>query len=130
MLKVSEEDLSAALKHYENTLGVLPEVIQLMVSKMPAVFEGYARMRSAVMAEDSQIPGHYKELIFILLDLATGSIEGALVHTRVAMSKGLSIRELTEALAQAVLVLGISIWDRGGAEILNHALQHTAKEES
>jgi len=111
-------------------LGGLPEVIKLMVSQMPAVFEGYSRMRSAVMAGDSQIPRHYKELIFILLDLATGSVDGALIHTSVAMSKGLSIRELTEALAQAVLVLGISVWDRGGAEILNHALQHIAKEET
>lgn len=127
MFKVDEDDLNAALEHYHETLGELPAPIQTMLSEMPAVFEGYARMRQAVFSDEARIPHQYKELIFILLDLASGSLDGALVHTRAALSAGLTVEELAEGLAQVVLVLGISNWDRGGAQVLRLAREINTK---
>lgn len=123
MFNVNKDDMDKALSHYDKTLGGLPSVIETLVSEMPAMFVGYAQMRQAVMSEDSHIPRKYKELIFILLDLASGSMDGALIHTRMAIANGLSSEELAEALAQTILVLGISSWDRGGAEIMRTARQ-------
>lgn len=125
MLDVAPEDLRAAVDHYEETLGGLPDSMQVLSKDLPAVFEGYARMRRAVFAADSEIPVRYKELIFVLLDLATGNIEGATIHARAGVGKGLTLRELSEGLGQALLVLGVSSWDRGGAAILRAAGEMT-----
>lgn len=123
---VPESDLARALDHYGQTLGTLPPNIQVLADQMPAVFEGYARMRQAVLAQDSEIPKKYKELIFVLLDLAVGSIDGALVHVRVGVQAGLTVQEVAEALGQAILVLGMSVWDKWGAAILAEA-QHASE---
>lgn len=118
---VPESELAHALEHYGQTLGALPPNIQVLAEQMPAVFEGYVRMRQAVMAPGSEIPKKYKELIFVLLDLTTGSIDGALIHVRVGVEAGLTVQEVAEGLGQAILVLGISVWDKWGATILIEA---------
>lgn len=115
---VDDRELDVAKQHFEQTLGELPAVMRELSQSMPDVFIGYARMRSFAMGPDAQVPAKYRELIFILLDVVLGNIEGAELHAKAARAAGLAEHELLEGLTQLLLVAGIASWDRACPSVL------------
>lgn len=114
---------SALLKHYEETLGNVPEAISVLFKYDPVALEGYTMMRKRIMgqAPDGALPLKIKELIFVLLDCVVGNLDGAKNHVRAAIRAGLSMEELVEALVQALMVTGIASWGMVGYKVVEFA---------
>ena len=91
--------MSTRFDAYLQTLGKVPPAIDAMNRADPQVLDGYLTMREAVMAQhEDGLPFKYKELVFIVLDLLAGNIDGAKLHLAAGLNAGLTKTELTEAL--------------------------------
>jgi hypothetical protein len=68
-----------------------------------------------------------KELIYVVLDTATGNLTGANNHLRAAVDQGLTVPELAEAMIQVMNVCGITTFGQTGYKVLDEAKRLTAK---
>jgi alkylhydroperoxidase/carboxymuconolactone decarboxylase family protein YurZ len=88
----------------------------------PQVLEGYLTMREAIMSpRDDGLPFKYKSLVFVILDLLAGNLDGAKLHLRAGLEAGLSKREVTEALLQTMMLHGVKTWGLGGHQLVEFA---------
>jgi hypothetical protein len=71
-----------------------------------------------------------KELIYVVLDTATGNLTGANNHLRAAVDQGLTVPELAEAMIQVMNVCGITTFGQTGYKVLDEAKRLTAKKSS
>jgi hypothetical protein len=122
--------VEAALEEIRRTLGYLPDGFRILAARAPEAFLGYMGLRNFVFRAPPE--GHLeiwtKEFIFVLLDIQVGNIAGAKSHVRAAIRAGLTIGQLTEGLIQLIMVGGITTWNLGGREILEHAIAATDEE--
>ena len=69
--------------HFMKTLGNLPEPIRALMQYAPEFFGGYIQLREAIYRPPSA-GGHLevktKELLYTLLDIVTGNLDGAKNH--------------------------------------------------
>jgi alkylhydroperoxidase/carboxymuconolactone decarboxylase family protein YurZ len=116
------EDVDAGMDHFTATMGNVPAPIVTMVREAPEAFEGYIGMRTWLMRtpEDG---GHLEKkinhLIFCLIDVNLGNLEGAVNHARAAVRNGLTMGELTEGVIQVLMTGGIATWGRTGYKLLD-----------
>lgn len=126
---MSKAELAAALEggkaHFLETLGNIPEPIRAMIDHAPEAFLGYLRMREFIYREPPA--GHLdlkvKELIYVLLDIVTGNLEGAKNHAKAAVEAGLTAGELTEACMQVMAVCGITTWGKTGYQVVDFVVE-------
>jgi alkylhydroperoxidase/carboxymuconolactone decarboxylase family protein YurZ len=130
----AEQSLAAEVErakaHYVEVLGVLPEPIRAMAEYAPQALVAYQQFKDYLY----QPPGKAaldlktKELIYVVLDTATGNLAGANNHLRAAVDQGLTVPELAEALIQVMNVCGITTWGQTGYKVLDEARRLTSEQ--
>jgi alkylhydroperoxidase/carboxymuconolactone decarboxylase family protein YurZ len=114
--------MSSRLDAYLETLGKVPPPIAAMNEADPQVLEGYLTMREAIMSSrEDGLPFKYKELVFVVLDLLAGNLDGAKLHLAAGLNAGLTRREVTEALLQTMMLHGVKTWGLGGHQLVAFA---------
>lgn len=111
------KELQQALGDFMSTLGTVPETIRAMAEYAPEALIGYARTRRYIMRSPAQggaLDLRTKELIYVLLDVAVGNLDGAKNHVRAALKEGLTLPQLAEGCMQVMAVCGIETWGQTG----------------
>ena len=116
-------EVERAKAHYLEVLGVLPEPIRAMAEYAPQALVAYQQFKDYLYqpAGQAALDLKTKELIYVVLDTATGNLAGANNHLRAAMDQGLTVPELAEALIQVMNVCGITTWGQTGYKVLDEA---------
>lgn len=119
---------TAAQAHFQDTTGYLPESIRVLSEHAPHVVDGYLVLREYVHAVPPE--GHLdiktRELLFAVLDVVEGHVEGAKAHVESGLRAGLTTGELTQALTIAMMVSGIHTWSMWGHQVVDHAAKLTS----
>ncbi|WP_173934326.1 carboxymuconolactone decarboxylase family protein [Chelativorans sp. Marseille-P2723] len=118
-----QDALAHGKAHFMETLGNVPEPIRAMMEHLPNHFAGYLQFREAVYAQPEG-PGHLdlktKELLYTLLDIVTGNLEGAKNHGRAAFEAGMTSGELAEGCMQVMHVCGVTTWGKTGYKVVDY----------
>jgi alkylhydroperoxidase/carboxymuconolactone decarboxylase family protein YurZ len=111
------------IRYYEKELGWVPPFVRVFARYTPGSLDGYLTMRRAVMKEPPQgaLPKKTKEMLFSILDSVTGEADGARAHAKSAIDAGLTVEELAEGYAIAVMVTGITTMCKGGVGAIEAA---------
>jgi len=134
--KIEAESVAAVehgKAHFQETLGNLPEPIRAMMEYIPDHFVGYLRFREAVYREPEG-QGHLdlktKELLYVVLDIVTGNLDGAKNHGAAAFRAGMTSMELAEACMQIMHVCGVTTWGKTGYKVVDYIaeLERDAKK--
>ena len=125
MTSDTEDAIERGRQHFMATLGNVPEPIRAMIDYAPDVFTGYLTMREAIYRDPpaGALDLKTKELVYVLLDVVTGNLDGAKNHCRAAMAAGLTLDELAEACMQVMAVCGITTWGQTGWKLCDFARQ-------
>ena len=123
MTKRSKE-VQHVVDHFMATLGNLPEPIRAMADYAPEALLGYARSRQYIMRRppEGALDLKTKELIYVLLDVVTGNLDGAKNHLGAAMREGLTVAQLAEGCMQVMAVCGITTWGQTGWKLCDYAV--------
>ncbi|VTU45085.1 carboxymuconolactone decarboxylase family protein [Variovorax sp. PBL-E5] len=108
--------------HFMHTLGNLPEPIRAMMDHLPEHFAGYLQFREAVYRSPEQgacLDLKTKELLYTVLDVVTGNLDGAKNHGRAAFVAGMNSGELAEACMQVMHVCGVTTWGTTGYKVVD-----------
>jgi alkylhydroperoxidase/carboxymuconolactone decarboxylase family protein YurZ len=118
-----QADVERAKAHYLEVLGVLPEPIRAMAEYAPEALVAYQHFKDYLYKPpgEAALDLKTKELIYVVLDTATGNLAGANNHLRAALNEGLTVPELAEALIQVMNVCGITTWGQTGYKVLDEA---------
>lgn len=116
--------IARGIANFEATSGRVPEGFNLLLQHAPGAFAGYGLLREAAMRAPEQggaLDLRTKELVFVLLDVLVGAVDGAKGHATNAIRHGLTLEQLAEGLVQCILVGGITTWNTAGRAVLEHA---------
>jgi AhpD family alkylhydroperoxidase len=112
--------MSGAEGHFGATIGKLPDSVDLLRRHAPEAFAAYLAAREAAYRPppEGHLPLASKELVFIVLDVAAGHVEGAVAHAEAGLRAGLTSGQIMEALSIAILIHGHQCWARAGAAVM------------
>lgn len=129
MKKKLDTEVERAKAHYLKVLGVLPEPIRAMAEYAPEALVAYQHFKDYLYQPEGQaaLDLKTKELIYVVLDTATGNLAGANNHLRAAVDQGLTVPELAEAMIQVMNVCGITTFGQTGYKVLDEAKRLTSK---
>jgi alkylhydroperoxidase/carboxymuconolactone decarboxylase family protein YurZ len=120
--KSTAQAIERGKAHFQETLGNLPEPIRAMMEFAPEAFAGYLQFREAVY-RTPPTGGHLdlktKEMLYTLLDVVTGNLEGAKNHGRAACAAGMTSGELAEGCMQVMHVCGVTTWGMTGYKVVD-----------
>lgn len=112
--------MTTADEHFGATIGALPDSVALLRRHAPETFAAYLAQRESVYRAPPA--GHLdlaaKELVFIVLDVAAGHVEGAVAHAEAGLHAGLTPGQIMEALSIAILIHGHQCWAKAGAAVM------------
>lgn len=112
-----------AERHFQETIGALPESVASLRRHAPELFASYAATRARLYRAPRD-GGHLdltaKELVFTVLDVAAGHVEGAKAHAAAGLAAGLTAAQIMEALEICILVNGHHTWANAGAAVMRH----------
>ncbi|HYF20341.1 MAG TPA: carboxymuconolactone decarboxylase family protein [Ramlibacter sp.] len=109
--------------HFQETLGNLPEPIRAMMEHCPDQFVGYLRFREGVyrpQSDGAHLDLKTKELLYTVLDVVTGNLDGAKNHGHAAFKAGMTSGELAEACMQVMHVCGVTTWGTTGYKVVDY----------
>jgi AhpD family alkylhydroperoxidase len=112
--------MADAKAHFGQTIGQVPESVALLQRHAPEAFAAYLAAREAAyrLPPEGHLPLAQKELVFIVLDVAAGHVEGAVAHAEAGLKAGLTPGQIMEALSIAILIHGHQCWARAGAAVM------------
>jgi AhpD family alkylhydroperoxidase len=120
--------MTEAETHFGATIGGVPDSVALLRRHAPEAFAAYLMAREAAYREPPA--GHLdlasKELVFIVLDVAAGHVEGAVAHAEAGLRAGLTPGQIMEALSIAILIHGHQCWARAGAAVMKRVEELSA----
>jgi len=112
-------------------MGRVHEVFQTLDRYDPNLVDSLASLRRNAIPglEDSAhaLPAKYRELIMVAVEAATGRGEKGKSHARKAIRAGATPKEVQEALALCIYLVGMSSWVDGGMECVLSAEEEEAK---
>ncbi len=107
------------------------EVFQTLDRYDPAFTDSLAALRKAALPTKRDDKGvlhpKYKELIMVAVEAATGRGEKGKSHARKAIRAGATPKEVQEALALCIYLVGMSSWVDGGMDCVLAAEDEEAK---
>jgi alkylhydroperoxidase/carboxymuconolactone decarboxylase family protein YurZ len=114
--------------HFAATIGQVPESVALLRRHAPEAYAAYVGARAAAyrLPPEGHLALPQKELVFIVLDVVAGHVEGAIAHAEAGLRAGLTAGQIMEALSIAILVHGHQCWARAGAAVMRHVERITA----
>lgn len=117
MTAESDADWTAA---WEQMLGSVPSLATDLRDMAPAAEEGYRKLRQWIYADHPDgLPRATKELIMVVINIAEGNPAGAVTHLKLGARNGLTRAQLSEALAQCFLSLGLIRFNVAGTAAWN-----------
>lgn len=122
----TQDAIKRGKEHFMHTLGNLPEPIRAMMEHAPDSFVGYLKFRESVYRTPEQgahLPLKTKEMIYVILDIVTGNVEGAKNHARAAVAAGMTSGELAEACMQIMHVCGVTTWGTAGYRVVDYVAE-------
>lgn len=117
-------NLKEIYRHFEDTLGEVPEPLKLLGKYAPEVLEGYYLMRDWFFREppEGALPKKTKELIYVALDCALGApVRFARAHARAAIRAGATKEQVVEAVALSLMLAGMPKYMSLGHELIKEA---------
>ena len=112
-------------------MGRVHEVFQTLDKYDPKLADAVASLRRAAIPgkkdTTSTLEAKYKELIMIAVEVATGRGEKGKTHARKAIRAGATPKQIQEALALCIFLVGMSSWVDGGMECVLAAEDEDAK---
>ncbi len=112
-------------------MGRVHEVFQTLDRYDPELVDSLASLRRSAIPglNDTKavLPAKYRELIMVGVEAATGRGEKGKSHARKAIRAGASPKEVQEALALCIYLVGMSSWVDGGMECVLAAEEEDAK---
>ncbi|MGE4240787.1 carboxymuconolactone decarboxylase family protein [Ramlibacter sp.] len=123
MSKKLNAEVARAKEHFTSLLGTLPEPIRAMADYAPEALVAYLAFKDYLYhpQDGKGLDLKSKQLVYVVLDTATGNLAGAKNHLRAAMDAGLTIPELAQALIQVMNVCGITTWGQTGYLVMDEA---------
>lgn len=111
-----------AERHFQDTIGVVPESVAVLRRHAPDLFRSYAQTRARLYQPppDGQLELVAKELVFIVLDVVAGHVDGARAHAAAGIAAGLTPGQIMEALEICILVHGHHTWAKAGMAVMQH----------
>ena len=101
-------------------MGRVHEVFQTLDRYDPELVDSLASLRRSAIPglndTKSVLPAKYRELIMVAVEAATGRGEKGKSHARKAVRAGATPKEVQEALALCIYLVGMSSWVDGGME--------------
>lgn len=125
-------DLSKIYRHFEDTLGVVPEPLRLLGEYAPGILDGYYRMRTWFFREppEGALPKKIKELIYVALDCALGApAHFARAHARAAIRAGATKEQVVEAVSLSLMLAGMPKYMSLGHEVIKEAVRAEAEQK-
>lgn len=118
-----QNEVERAKEHFVSVLGTLPEPIRAMAEYAPEALIAYMAFKDYLYKPEGEaaLDLKTKELIYVVLDTATGNLAGANNHLKAAMDAGLTVPQLAEAMIQVMNVCGITTWGQTGYRVLDEA---------
>jgi alkylhydroperoxidase/carboxymuconolactone decarboxylase family protein YurZ len=110
-------------EHFMETLGNLPEPIRAMMEHVPHSFVGYLKFRESIYRspkDGAHLDLKTKEMLYTVLDIVTGNLEGAKNHGHAAHIAGMTSGELAEACMQIMHVCGVTTWGMTGYKVVDY----------
>lgn len=123
--------VARGIANFVATTGRVPDHFRLLLDHAPGAFAGYGLLREAAMRPPEAggaLDLRTKELVFVLLDVMVGAVDGAKVHAGNALRHGATLAELAEGLVQCILVGGITTWNLAGRQVMEHAAAIAAEQ--
>ncbi|HKW05514.1 MAG TPA: carboxymuconolactone decarboxylase family protein, partial [Nitrososphaerales archaeon] len=112
-------------------MGRVHEVFETLDRYDPKLVDALASLRRAAIPGKgdlgSTLPSKYKELIMVAVEAATGRGEKGKSHARKAVRAGATPKEVQEALALCIYLVGMSSWVDGGMECVLAAEEESEK---
>jgi AhpD family alkylhydroperoxidase len=112
-------------------MGRVHEVFQTLDRFDPNLVDALAALRKAAIPtideSNSVLPAKYKELIMVAVEAATGRGEKGKSHARKAIRAGATPKQVQEALALCIYLVGMSSWVDGGMECVLAAEEENEK---
>jgi AhpD family alkylhydroperoxidase len=113
----TDTDWTAA---WEQMLGSVPSLATDLRDMAPVAEEGYRRLRQWIYSDHADgLPRATKELIMVVINVAEGNAPGAVTHMKLGARYGLTRPQLSEALAQCFLSLGLIRFNVAGIAAWN-----------
>jgi alkylhydroperoxidase/carboxymuconolactone decarboxylase family protein YurZ len=124
--------MDEAHKHFLDTLGTIPAAVEVLAEHAPGALDGYLTMRTYAHREppDGDLDAPTRELLFIVLDVVEGHVDGAKAHAEMGIKAGLTVGTISQALVIAMMVSGIHTWSQHGHEVVAHAARFAAAGET
>jgi len=119
----TEDAIKRGKEHFMHTLGNLPEAIRAMMEHAPESFVGYLKFRESVYRTPQQgahLSLKTKEMIYVVLDIVTGNLDGAKNHAQAGVAAGMTSGELAEACMQIMHVCGVTTWGMTGYKVVDY----------
>jgi AhpD family alkylhydroperoxidase len=112
-------------------MGRVHEVFQTLDRYNPDLVDSLASLRRNAIPglkdTGAVLPAKYRELIMVAVEAATGRGEKGKSHARKAVRAGATPKEVQEALALCIYLVGMSSWVDGGMECVLAAEEEDAK---
>jgi AhpD family alkylhydroperoxidase len=105
---------------WEQMLGSVPSLATDLREMAPVAEEGYRKLRQWIYSDHADgLPRATKELIMVVINVAEGNPAGAVTHLKLGARNGLTQVQLSEALAQCFLSLGLIRFNVAGIPAWN-----------
>ncbi|MGI0081643.1 MAG: carboxymuconolactone decarboxylase family protein, partial [Nitrososphaerales archaeon] len=118
-------------KYLIEEMSRVHEVFQVLDRYDPKLTDALASLRRvAIPGRDdtgSTLEAKYKELIMVAVETATGRGEKGKSHARKAIRAGATPKQVQEALALCIYLVGMSSWVDGGMECVLAAEEEQEK---
>jgi len=112
-------------------MGRVHEVFQTLDRYNPDLVDSLASLRREAIPDardtEAELSAKYRELIMVAVEAATGRGEKGKSHARKAIRAGATPKEVQEALALCIYLVGMSSWVDGGMECVLAAEEEDAK---
>ncbi len=107
--------------------GRVSDVASDLHDMNPVAEESYRRLRLWIYEErDDGLSRAHKELVMVMMNLASGYKEGAVRHLNNGLKHGLRIAEVREALSLGFLFLGVNGFLKVGQDLWQACAEYEA----
>jgi alkylhydroperoxidase/carboxymuconolactone decarboxylase family protein YurZ len=120
-----EDETESWTAEWQRMSGRVPEVARSLHEMNPIAEEGYRNLRAWIYEERSDgLTRVDKELVMIVMNIATGNTDGAVRHLKNGINHGMTVTQVREALSLTFLFLGVNTYLQSGQAVWAACASH------